>query len=205
MVMGGTGTRRANALNHELVVRVEEAARVPSEAVYTLLADLRTHLQWAGERQKPSTRLLSIDAQDGPAGVGAEFHTTGADPMGTFDDRSVVTEATLGRAFEFVTEARLVTKRGTAVDWTNVHRYEMEPTAGGCRIVYTIRIARISELAGMLVIFKVPGLRSLALKASAGVARRGVRNLARLAEESTRRGGEEDAEDALGCSQSVCW
>jgi uncharacterized protein YndB with AHSA1/START domain len=183
MPMRGTGIRGANALERELVVQVEEAARVPAEAVYALLADLRTHLEWAGTRQKPRTRLLSIDAPDWPAVVGTEFHSTGADPMGTFDDHSVVTEATPGRVFEFVTEARLVTKRGKRVDWTNVHRYEMEAAPDGCRIVYTIRIARISELAGMLVLFKVPGLRVLAVKASAGVARSAVRNLARLAEE----------------------
>jgi hypothetical protein len=51
--------------------------------------------------------------------------------------------------------------------------------------VYTIRIVRISELTGMLAMFKVPGLRGLALKASSGVATRGVRNLARAAEERT--------------------
>jgi len=188
MPMRGTRIRGANALDRELVVRAEEAAHVPAEAVYALLADLRTHLQWAGERQKPRTRLLSIDAPDGPAGVGTEFHTTGADPMGIFDDRSVVTEATPGRAFEFVTEARLVTKRGKRVDWTNVHRYEMETAADGCRIVYTMRIARLSELAGMLVLFRVPGLRVLAVKAAARVARSAVRNLAHLAVEIDGKG-----------------
>jgi len=35
----------------------------------------------------------------------------------------------------------------------------------------------------MLALFKVPGLRGLGLKASAGVARRGVKNLARMAQE----------------------
>jgi Polyketide cyclase / dehydrase and lipid transport len=186
--MRGAGIRGKNALDRELVVRVEEAAHVPAEAVYALLADLRSHLQWAGERQEPHTRLLSIDAPHGPAGVGTEFQTTGADPMGTFDDRSVVTEATAGRAFEFVTEARLVTKKGKRIDWTNVHRYEMEPTADGCRIVYTMRIARLSELTGMLVLLKVPGLRVLTAKASAKVARRAVRNLSRLAEETDGEG-----------------
>jgi hypothetical protein len=125
---------------------------------------------------------LSIDAPEGPARVGTEFHTTGVDPMGAFDDQSVVTEADHGRAFEFVTEARLLTKRGKRIDWTNVHRYELATAADGCRIVYTLRIARISELAGMLVLFKAPGLRVLAVKASARVARNAVRNLARLAE-----------------------
>jgi hypothetical protein len=186
--MRGTRIRGANALGRELVVQVEEAAHVPAESVYALLADLRTHLQWAGERQEPRTRLLSIDAPDGPAGVGTEFHTTGADPMGTFDDSSVVTEATPGRAFEFVTEARLVTKKGRRIDWTNVHRYELAPGLGGCRVIYTIRIARISELAGMLVLLRLPGLRALAIKASSGVARRGVRNLARLAERTDGEG-----------------
>jgi hypothetical protein len=181
--MRRTGIRGANALDRELVVRVEDGAHVSADVVYAALADLRTHLEWAGERQGPRSRLLSMNAPDGPAGVGTEFHTTGSDPMGSFDDRSVVTGATPGRTFEFVTEARLVTKRGRVIDWTNVHRYQLVPAPDGCRIVYTIRTARISELAGMLIMLKVPGLRALALKASAGVARRGVRNLARLSEQ----------------------
>lgn len=186
--MRGTGTRGTNALDRELVFRVEEAAHAPAETVYALLADLRTHLEWAGERQKPRTRLLSMDAADTPAGVGTEFHTTGADPMGTFDDHSVVTEATPGQVLEFVTEAHLATKRGKGIDWTNVHRYELAPTPGGCQIVYTMRIARISELAGMLVLFKIPGLRTLAMNASTRVARRAARSLARSAEEIDEEG-----------------
>jgi hypothetical protein len=184
--MRAAGIRGANALDRELIVRVEEGAGAPADAVYAVLSDLPTHLAWAGEWQSPHTRLLSIDAPEGRAGVGTEFHSTGTDPMGSFEDRSVVTEATPGRTLEFVTEARLLTKRGGHVDWTNVHRYELAPAPGGCRIVYTIRIARISQLVGMLVVFKVPGLRALALRASANVARRGVRNLARLAEQIDR-------------------
>jgi len=184
MRMQRMGERGANALEHELVVRVEELARASTEAVYGVLSDLRSHLRWAGEQQKRTTRLLTIDAPDRPAAVGTEFHTTGADPLGGFSDRSVVTEATPGSTLEFVTEAHLTTKKGKGIDWTNVHRYELTPTPDGCRIAYTIRIVRISELAGMLGLFKVPALRGLALKASAGVAKRGVRNLARLAEET---------------------
>ena len=179
--------RAGNALKQELVVRVEETSSASAGSVYGLLADLRSHEIWAGERQKANTRLLSVEAPAGPATVGAEFQTTGADPMGTFSDRSVVTEAASGRAFEFVTEARLTTKKGEAVDWTNVHRFELSPESAGTRIAYTIRIVRISRFVGMLGLFKVPGLRRLALKASSGVAKRGVRNLARFAEE--REGG----------------
>jgi hypothetical protein len=183
MRMQHTGNRGANALKQELVVRVEATSRATTEAVYAVLADLASHTVWAGERQGKHTRLLTIDAPAGPAVVGTEFHSTGSDPMGTFSDRSVVTEAIPGKAFEFVTEARLTTKRGIATDWTNVERYELELTVGGCRIVATSRVTRISELPGMLGAFNVPGLRALGLAMSAKVSRRSVRNLARVAEE----------------------
>ena len=177
------GNRSANALKQELVVRVEATSRATTEAVYAVLADLGSHTVWAGERQKKRTRLLTIDARPGPAVVGTEFHSTGSDPMGTFSDRSVVTEATAGKAFEFVTQARLTTKKGIATDWTNVERYELEPTVGGCRIVSTSRVTRISEMPGMLGVFNVRGLRRLGLAVSAKVSRRSVQNLARVAEE----------------------
>jgi uncharacterized protein YndB with AHSA1/START domain len=180
--MQKTRDRGANALKQDLVVRVEAPSRATPEVVYAVLADLATHIVWAGERQGKRTRLLTIDAPPGPAVVGTEFHSTGADPMGTFSDRSVVTEATPGKAFEFVTEARLTTKKGIATDWTNIERYELQPTGSGCRVVCTSRVTRISELPGMLGAFNVPGLRALGLAVSAKVSRRSVRNLARLAE-----------------------
>jgi uncharacterized protein YndB with AHSA1/START domain len=178
------GNGRANALRGgERTVTVEQDCAVPAEVVWDVLANLRTHAQWGGERQKRNTRILSIDAPEGVAGVGTEFATTGADPMGRFGDRSVVTEATRPSTFEFVTEAGLETKKGKRSDWTVVHRYELTPKGTGCRIAYTIRLTRISDLVGMLAIFNVPGLSTLALKGSAGVARRGVKNLAAVAEE----------------------
>lgn len=184
--MQKTGNRGANALKQDLVIRVEATSRASTEAVYVVLADLSSHIVWAGERQGKRTRLLTIDAPAGPAVVGTEFRSTGADPMGMFSDRSVVTEATPGKTFEFVTEARLTTKKGIASDWTNVERYELEPAVGGCLIVSTSRVTRISDLPGMLGVFNVPGLRAVGLAMSAKVSRRSVRNLARVAEE---RGG----------------
>ncbi|TMK43307.1 MAG: hypothetical protein E6G55_12555 [Actinobacteria bacterium] len=186
--MQKTGDRGANALKQELVVRVEATSRASTEIAYAVLADLSSHIVWAGERQGKRTRLLTMDAPAGPAVVGTEFNSTGADPMGTFSDRSVVTEATPGKAFEFVTEARLTTKKGIATDWTSVERYELEPTPGGCRIVSTSRVTRISEMPGMLGAFNVPGLRGLGLAVSTKVSRRSVRNLARVAEERAERG-----------------
>ncbi|HXF58067.1 MAG TPA: SRPBCC family protein [Actinomycetota bacterium] len=179
---------RANALPAELTARASAGCRAPAAAVYELLADPRTHLIWGGERQKRSSRLLSVEAPEGQARVGTEFRTEGTDPMGGFTDVSVVTEADRPRRFEFVTEARLTTKRGRAVDWTIVHRYELVPEpSGACRIDYTARITRISELPGMLAVLRVPVLSTVARKASEGAARRGVRNLARLAGERAGR------------------
>lgn len=181
--MQRTGERGANALKRDLVVRVEETSHASAETVYAVLSDLSTHTVWAGERQGKKTRLLTIDAPPGPATVGTEFSSTGSAPMGSFADRSVVTEAQPGRTFGFVTEARLTTKKGRTSDWTNVERYELEPTAEGCRIAWTGRVTRITELPGMVALFNVRGLRELGLKVSAKVSRRTVRNLARHAEE----------------------
>jgi hypothetical protein len=183
MQMQRTGDRSSNALKRELVVRVEAMSGATPASVYDLLADLSSHLVWAGERQAQRTRLLTIEAPPGPAVVGTEWRSTGADPMGTFSDRSVVTEATPGKGFEFVTDARLTTKRGRTSDWTSVERYAVEQTVEGCRIVATSRVTRVSELPGMVALFNVPVLREIGLKVSAKVARRTVRNLARVAEE----------------------
>jgi len=181
--MTTTPTGRANALKHELLIEARHPCPLPAEDVYDVLADLRSHLDWAGERQSQTSRLTTMDAPAGPAMVGAEFRTTGLDPMGTFDDSSVVTEATRPHVLEFVTEARLTTKKGTTVDWTNVHRYELEPAPSGCTIHASIRIVRISELPGMLAVFRIPLLSALALKMSRSVVERGLRNLAQVTQE----------------------
>jgi hypothetical protein len=177
------GTGRANALKGDLTVRLQESCRAPAEAVYDLLADIPSHLEWAGRQQKKKYRLLSIDASERAARVGTEFVSTGADAMGTFDDSSVVTEAMPPSLFEFVTEARLSTKKGKVVEWTTVHRYEIAPHADGCRVHYTFRTVRMSELPGALAAFNIPGLRAIGLRIGGSNLRRGFRNLARLAEE----------------------
>lgn len=77
------------------VLRFEGSCRAPAELVYDLLADLQSHLEWAGQRQLETTRLLTLAAPPGPAGVGVEFLTTGSDgKVARWSDRSVVTEAT---------------------------------------------------------------------------------------------------------------
>lgn len=181
------GTRRVNALKGELVVHAEEVCGTSAEVVYDLIADVRSHLEWGGRMQRKNYRLLSIEAPEGRASVGTEFSSTGADAMGRFADSSVVTEATRPSRFEFVTEARLSTKKGAVIEWTLVHRYEIEPRGEGCRISYTARTVRISELPGALKLFNVRVLRSLLMKVAAANVRRGFGNLPKVAEERAGR------------------
>lgn len=165
--------------------RVETTTRATPAAVYATLTDLQSHLEWGGRRRSKKTRLLTIESPEGPAVRGTEFVTTGADPMGSFSDHSVVTEATPERAFEFVTEARLTLKRGgEPVEWTNVHRYEMAPDGDGSRVAYTMRIARLSSLPGGLRLLATPFAWILRMLWNS-VMRRGLRNLVKVAEERT--------------------
>ena len=111
------------------VLRFEGTTRAPAQTVYDLLADLRSHLEWAGNRQLETTRLLSMEGPDGPAVVGTEFTSTGSDgKQARWTDRSVVTEADRATTFEFVTEGVRHGKPGSE-PWrsTAVHRYDLRP------------------------------------------------------------------------------
>ena len=180
--MQRTGERGANALKQELVVHVEATSGASAEHVYAVLADLSTHTVWAGERQGTKTRLLTIDAPAGPATVGTEFSSTGSDPMGSFATAPWSRRPSRGRRSS--SSRRPDSRRGRGDERLDECRaLRAEPLADGCRIVCTGRVARMSSLPGSLKVFNVPGLRGLALKASARVSRRTVRNLARYAEE----------------------
>jgi hypothetical protein len=127
------------------VLRFQGSCRAPTEVVYDLLADLQSHLEWAGQRQLETTRLLTLAAPPGPAGVGVEFFTTGSDgKVARWSDRSVVTEATRPEAFEFVTDGQRHGKPGRR-PWlaTAVHRYMIAPQAGGCQVTYTEDLTRL--------------------------------------------------------------
>jgi hypothetical protein len=176
--------RRTNVLRgRPLEARISEACRAPAEAAYELLADIRRHLEWGGTMRSKRSRLQSIEAPMGVASVGTEFTSTGEDAMRRMSDRSVVTEAVPPRIFEFVTESASQPKRGgRRVDWTIVHRYELEPGPGGCRITYTYRATRATSLPGPLTAFRVPVLRSIALRISMAELRGGLRNLVRISE-----------------------
>ena len=178
-----TGRSPTNALKREISISVEHRTTASPEAVYGVLSDLRTHAVWGGVPPTKKSGLLSIEAPSGEATVGTEWNSTGGDPMGRFTDRSVVTQAVRPSVFEFVTEARLTTKKDATADWTNVHRYELRPDGDGCVIAYTVRIARISALPGMLRMFNLPVLSGMAVKESTKVVRRGVEKLAAFVEQ----------------------
>lgn len=165
------------------VIRFEGSCRASAAGVYDLLSDLHSHLEWAGNRQSETTRLLTLKAPAGPAGVGVEFSTTGSDgKVARWSDRSVVTEATRPEVFEFVTEGVRQGKPGRQ-PWlsTAVHRYELIPESdGGCRVAYTEDLTRLDHAPWIL---RAPGISRIVFRISAKYMRRGFDGLLALAEE----------------------
>lgn len=174
------GRRRTPWRNPAL--RFKGTTTAPAEVVFDLLADLQTHLEWAGRRQAETTRLLTMEAPAGPAGVGTEFSTTGSDGKAArWLDRSVVTEATRPEVFEFVTEGRRQGKQGSS-PWlsTAVHRYELASEGSGCRATYTQELTR---LEGAPKIAFNRAVSRIVFRISAKYMRRGFNGLLALAEE----------------------
>jgi hypothetical protein len=151
------------------------------EAVYAVLADLRTHLEWGGARQSADFRLLSLEASRGQATVGTAFSSTGTIPMSSrrWEDHSTVTVADRARAFEFTTEAKAGERQAMTARYR--HRYEITPEAGGSRVTYTLTQLAI---ANPMLRMALPGLRQLTWRmAIPMLASRGLRNLVTFAEE----------------------
>ena len=163
-------------------LRFAGVTRAPAEAVYDLLADLESHLEWGGARQLETTRLLSLRAPEGPATVGTEFSTTGSDgKVARWSDRSVVTEAIRPEVFEFVTEGRREGKPGSRPwDMTAVHRYEIAPKPEGCAVTYVQELTRLEGAPRPLT---TRGVSRLVFRVSAHYMRRGFDSLLALAEE----------------------
>lgn len=164
------------------MLHFESTCAAPVEAVYDVLADLQSHLDWAGERQLETTRLLSMQAQEGPATVGIEFLTTGSDGKAArWSDRSVVTEATRPEIFEFVTEGRRDGKPGST-PWhiTAINRYELAEKGEVSVVTFTQELTR---LEGAPWPFTAPGIKRLVRRVSSKYMRRGFDGLLALAEE----------------------
>jgi hypothetical protein len=113
------------------------------QVVYDTVADLRSHLEWSGERASDDDfKLLGLDAPGGAAQVGTEFTSTGANFNGTFHDRSVVTEATPPNRFAIETQARLDRRRGKTWEVEFLHRYDIRSEGEGSVITWMRPITR---------------------------------------------------------------
>ncbi|MGH2539362.1 MAG: SRPBCC family protein [Actinomycetota bacterium] len=170
------------------VLRFETSVAVTSEAppqvVYDTIADLKAHLDWAGERASDDDfKLLALEVPDGPVHVGTAFTSTGANFNGTFHDRSVVTEASPPSRFAIETDARLDRKRGKPWEVRFRHRYDIEENGDGSRIVYTDTTLRMNYVPYWLR----PWMRPLTRAAIHKADTKQLGNLARLAEERAGR------------------
>ena len=164
-------------------LQITRSCNAKPESVYDLLADLRTHTEWAGARQSREFRLTSLDAPPGPATVGTSFSSTGTIPMSRrhWSDRSTVTVADRPERFEFTTQA--MAGEGKAMTAVYTHSYEISPVGGGSRVTYRMRqlsitnpILRLGPAMGWMTWLMMPMF-----------AGRGLRNLLALAEQSTSR------------------
>jgi len=154
--------------------------------VYDVLADLGSHLVWAGdEAPKKNFRLLSMDASTHRATVGDRFASTGANMNGTFHDQSVVVEATPGSRFGFDTESTLDRRHARALRARLTHRYAIEPTAQGDGSVITYICEAWPQ--NYMPWWLRPGLRSMTRFSVQRIMTAHLRNLATMTESVARR------------------
>lgn len=159
---GGAAPDEEDAMTiHDELIRfqTEVSTTAAPEQVYDVLADLRTHLQWAGTQAARSDfRLIDLSAPAGAAEAGTTFTSTGDAGGGdVFHDRSVVTEAVRPHRLTFETAARLDRRRRPAWTVQFTHRYTLTPTAGGCRVGYLA----FAEDASYRPWWLQPGMRSM--------------------------------------------
>ena len=165
--------------------RTSVVSRAKPDVVYDVVSDLRAHIVWSGERaEDPAFKLLSLEAPDGRAVVGTTFTSTGANFNGTFNDRSVVSEASPPNRFVIDTDARLDRKRGRPWEVHFEHRYDIAPEGTGSRITYTETISRLNYVPYWLK----PWMRPISKVVINRADRKQLANLARLAEERSTGG-----------------
>jgi hypothetical protein len=151
------------------------------EAVYGVLADLSTHLDWGGRGQRRTFRLTALEPA-GPVREGTRFTSAGTIPMSRahWSDESVVVRAEAPRLLEFHTDGVAVGPRGqgTRVRWE--HRYAIEPEGTGCRVTYRLRRTSITRAPLRM---RVPVMRTVTHRVMIPfLCRRGFTNLLALAQ-----------------------
>lgn len=168
-------------------MHLTRSCSAPPHVVYDLLADLGTHVTWAGTQQTRDFRLLSLEAPSGPASVGTSFTSTGTIPMSSrqWRDRSQVTAAERPNMFEFVTTA---TASGAkrSIEATYTHRYEIAATPRGSKVSYSMSQLAISN---PLLRLRLPVVKDLTWRFGISfMAGRGFRNLLSMAEQRASSG-----------------
>jgi polyketide cyclase/dehydrase/lipid transport protein len=165
-------------------LQISRLSNASPEAVYDLLADLSSHLEWAGIRQTRDFRLMSLEAPPGPATVGTTFTSTGVIPMSrrSWSDRSTVTVAERPSKFEITTQARAGGRHAMTAVYR--HRYEISPAAGGSRVTYTLTQLSIAD---PMLRWALPGMRRMTWLMTPMYSGRGLRNLLALAQERDPR------------------
>jgi hypothetical protein len=159
---------------------VSATSKAPPQSVYDVVADLPSHLEWSGERaSSESFKLLTLDAPAGRASVGTTFSSTGTSGKDTFHDRSTVVEASPPSRFTIETQARLERRHGRRWEVRFVHRYNIEPSGTGSRIVYTDTASDMNYKPYWLQ----PGIRTITRVLVGREDTKQLENLARLAEE----------------------
>ena len=168
-------------------MHLSRSCSAPPDVVYDFLANLGTHLTWAGTQQTSNFRLPSLDAPADPASVGTTFSSVGTIPMSSrrWEDRSKVTAAERPNTFEFVTTA---TARGAkrSMEATYRHRYEIAATPGGSKVSYSMTQLTMSN---PLLRIGLPVVKNLSWRfAIPFMAGRGFRNLVAIAEQRAHMG-----------------
>jgi hypothetical protein len=164
-------------------LQISKLTSASPEAVYDLLADLGSHLEWAGTRQTRDFRLVSLEAPPGPASVGTTFTSTGVIPMSQrrWSDASTVTAADRPSKFEITTQATAGERNRMTAVYT--HTYGISPAAGGSRVTY-----RMTQLSITNPILRLgPAMGRMTWLMMPMFAGRGLRNLLALAEHSQSR------------------
>ena len=149
----------------------------PPETVYDALATISTALIWSGEwMPRQDFRLLALDAPAGLARAGTEWTSSGADPSGRFDDRSIVVVADRPRRLVYRTAVLYSWKRSDLVSTADLkHSWDIRADgAGGSQVSYVVLTSGLRPFqAPWNIVMATPGLRALAramIKAQAGKA-----------------------------------
>jgi hypothetical protein len=170
-------------------VTVSDHSDAPPHAVYALLADLRSHIEWGGSwHPRRTQQLRSMEAPAGLATVGVEFASEGSTPDGSWHDHSRVTRARPPALFEFLTEGTFEDAAGQArMSLRAVHRYSVRAAGPGSEVTYHLRARLRLHHQGEQAHPRLPAVVFNLVVPS--VIERGTHNLARMAETLAAEGG----------------